>query len=429
MNICIPEPGKILSLVVMLLVVSMACAPAAAPDYTEPRGGPTARSTVDPTERALSAEMECSPSAPGDELGHDHLPSLPLEKLIDGAAVIVHVRGLNREQARVPDSDSGGGKGRPKCLWVVYADVQVHEYLKGEGPATLRVALPVAEIPRADRPLAMVKEHHDVKVGKEYVLFLQADRLTAPPDQDDRTWSVLFESHGRWPVEGESLLTRLEPPDESMSLDELRTAISPLGPGVLPTVGPMGRAVGAATECSSDLAEFFDSEEEIIVAETSIFHVRLGLEELIDGATAIVHAQGVIREQVNIPARDPSYPDIPRRQPVCEWVVFVDVEVQEYLKGDGPETLRVVLLEASGPQLDRPLVRVEGAQDVKEGFEYVLFLQERKYPDHWGLTGRTWALFGGPQGRWTVAGGISRTRLAPPMDEMTMDELRSAISP
>ena len=156
MNTCVPEPAKISSLAIMLLVVSMACAPAAAPDDKELGGGPESEPIVDPIEGALSDEMECSPSVLGVGVGHDHLPSLPLEKLIDGAATIVHASGLSREQARIPDSGSGGGKGKPKCLWVVYADVEVHEYLKGEGPGTLRVALPVTEIPQVDRPLATV---------------------------------------------------------------------------------------------------------------------------------------------------------------------------------------------------------------------------------------------------------------------------------
>ncbi len=425
MNICIPEPAKISSLAVMLLAVSMACAPAAAPDYTEPGGGPTLQQTVGPTGRAVSEEMECLPSVPEVGVGHDYLPSLPLEKLIDGAAMIVHASGLSREQARIPDLDSGGGRGKPKCLWVVYADLEVHEYLKGEGPGTLRVALPVAEIPQEDRPLATVQERHDVKMGNEYVLFLQADRNTPQRVPNERTWSVLFESHGRWPLEGESLLTRLEPPEEEMTLDDLRTAISPLGPGALPTVGPLGGAVGEATECSSDLAEIFASNEERLEFDRTISYVRLPLEDLIDEATLIVHVRGGPWEQVSVPGGNSHFDG----KPVCEWMAFAEVEVNEYLKGEGPGKIRVALRVSNGPRPERPLVRVEHAQEVREGFEYVLFLRGRWFPDDWGLSGRTWAILGGAQGRWPVAGEISRTRLAPPLNEMVLDELRDAISP
>lgn len=422
----IPEPTWIFPLAAVLaLAAVMACLPAAAPDDTEPGGGPTPEPTVDPTERAVSEGKECSPSVPWEEVGHDHLPSLTLEKLIDGATVIVHARGLSREQARVPDPDSGGGRGGPDCLWVVYADLKVYEYLKGGGPETIRVALPVTEIPRADRPLAAVQKRHDVEVGSEYVLFLQADRITPQRVPDERTWSVLFESHGRWPVEAESLLTRLEPPEDEMTLDELRTAISPLGPGVLPTVGPLGRAVGAATECSSDLAEIFVSDEERIELDTTISYVQLSLEDLIDEATLIVHVRGGPVEQVSVPDR---YSPFHEGKPVCEWMAFTEVEVREYLKGEGPGTIRVALKVSSGPWPDRPLVRVEDSQDVRQGLEYVLFLRGQRFPDDWGLTGRTWALAGGWQGRWPIAGEISRTRLAPPLDEMTIDDLRAAIS-
>ena len=425
LRVHIHEPTRIFRLAIMLLLLSMACEPAAAPGQTEPDKGPAPQPTVDPAVRAVGDGMECSPSVPGEGVGHDHLPSLPLEKLIDGAAMIVHARGLSREQARVPDSDSGGGRGRPKCLWVVYADLQVYEYLKGEGPETIRVTLPVTEIPRADRPLAMVQESHDVEEGNEYVLFLQADRITPQRAPDEWTWSVLFESHGRWPLEGERLLTRLEPPDGEITLDELRTAIFPLGPGVLPTVGPLGRAVGEATECSSNLAEVFASDEEWIELDTTISYVRLPLEDLIDEATLIVHVRGGPVEQVSVPDR---YSPFFEGKPVCEWMAFTEVEVKEYLKGEGTGTIRVALKVSSGPLPDRPLVRVEDSQEVREGHEYVLFLRARGFPDDWGLSGRTWALFGGWQGRWPLAGEISRTRLKPPLDEMTLDELRAVIS-
>ena len=271
----------------------------------------------------------------------------------------------------------------------------------------------------------MVQERHDVEEGNECVLFLQVDRNIPQPVPDERTWSVLFESHGRWTLQGESLLTRLEPPEDNMALDELRTAISPLGPGVLPTVGPLGRAVGEATECSSDLAGIFASDEERIELYTTISYVQLSLEDLIDEATLIVHVRGGPLEQVSVPGGDsPLF----EGKPVCEWMAFTEAEVNEYLKGEGPDTIRVALKVSSGPLPDRPLVRVEDSQNVRKGHEYVLFLRGRSFPDDWGLGGRNWALVGGWQGRWPIAGEISRTRLEPPLDEMTIDDLRAAIS-
>ena len=110
-----------------------------------------------------------------------------------------------------------------------------------------------------------------------------------------------------------------------MTLDELRTAISPLGPGVLPTVGPLGRAVGEATECSSDLGEIFASDEERIELDTTISYVQLSLEDLIDEATLIVHVRGGPREQVSVPGGDSPFFD---GKPVCEWMAFTEVEVR-----------------------------------------------------------------------------------------------------
>ena len=79
--------------------------------------------------------------------------------------------------------------------------------------------------------------------------------------------------------------------------------------------------------------------------------------------------------------------------------------MREYLKGEGPDTIRVALKVESGPRPDRPLVRAEHAQNVREGLEYVLFLRGRSFPTDWGLSGRTWAILGGAQGRWPVVGG------------------------
>ena len=405
------------------VLVATTCSPAAAPDDTEPGREATPEPTVDPLRREISAEVECSSNTSVIEVSHDDV-QISLEQLIDRAAVIAHASGVSREQIRFPESQPSAGEDQATCEWVVLADVEVMEYLKGQGPDTIRVALPVAEFPRPDRPAAKVGDRYDIEAGSEYVLFLDASRFTKTWDPSGRTWTVLFESHGRWSVEGESLLTRLEPPEDNMTLNELRTAISPLGPGVLPTVGPLGRVVGASTECSSDLAEPWQG----IISERDILYVQLPLEELINDASLIVYARGVAWEQVNIPVWDPGYPDIRRRQPACEWVVFAEVEVKGYLKGDGPDTLRVFLREVGGPLPDRPLVRVKPGQDLEGGLEYVLFLQDWRFPDSWGLSGRYWIFVGGPQGRWQVVGEMSRTGLEPPLDEMTMDELRAAIS-
>ncbi len=193
---------------------------------------------------------------------------------------------------------------------------------------------------------------------------------------------------------------------------------------MLPTVGPLGRSVGEATECSSDLAEIFASDEERIELDTTVSYVQFSLEDLIDEATLIVHVRGGPREQVSVPGGDSPFFE---GKPVCEWMAFAEVEVKEYLKGEGPDKIRVALKVSSGPRPDRPLVRVEHAQNVREGLEYVLFLRGRQLPDEWGLDGRTWAILGGSQGRWPVADEISRTRLAPPLDEITLNQLREAI--
>ena len=153
--------------------------------------------------------------------------------------------------------------------------------------------------------------------------------------------------------------------------------------------------------------------------------MRLPLEDLIDESTLIVHVEGGPLEQVSVPGGDSPFFE---GKPVCEWMAFAEVEVKEYLKGDGPGTIRVALKVESGPLPDRPLVRVEDAQNVREGLEYVLFLRGRDLPDDWGLSGRTWAILGGAQGRWPVVGEVSRTRRKPPLDEMSLDELRAAIS-
>ena len=412
------------AVVLLLLVVATSCSPAAAPDDAE-SGGEPPEPTVAPPKVEVTAAVECSSETSVIEVSHDDV-QIPLEQLIDRAAVIVHASGVSREQVRFPDSQTVTTKGETTCEWVVLAEVEVMEYLKGEGPKNVRVALPVAEFPRPGREMVTVGDLYDIEVGSEYVLFLDDNRFTRNWDPGGQTWAVVFESHGRWQVEGESLLTRLEAPDDEISLGELRTAISPLGPGVLPTVGPMGRAVGAATECSSDVAEIFDSEEEILVGDTQIFYVQLPLEELIDSTTLIVRVRGGTTEQVNVPYRDGSYFE---GKPVCEWVAFAQVEVQEYLKGEGPDTLRVALKVGSDPEPDRPLVRVEHLRNVEEGLEYMLFLSGRSFPDTWGLSGRYWDLVGGWQGRWPAAGEVFRTRLKTPLDEMTIDELRAAISP
>ena len=426
MGVHILEPTRnfLPAVALLLLWVVAACSPAAAPGDAEPGREPL-EPTVAPPNEEVTASVECSSDASVIEVRHDDA-QIPMEQLIDRAAVIIHASGVGREQVRFPESQSSSTEGQTTCEWVVLAEVAVLDYLKGEGPKTVRVALPVAEFPGPDREMAAVGDLYDIEVGSEYVLFLDANRFTRTWDPSDRTWTVLFESHGRWPMDGESLLTRLEPPEDEVALDELWTAISPLGTGVLPTVGPLGRAVSTATGCPSDVAEIFDSEEEFLVGDTHILYELLPLEKLIDEATVIVHVWGAIREQVNVPYSGGSYSE---GKPVCEWVVFAEVEVQEYLKGDGPDTLRVALKVGSGPQPDRPLVRVEHVQNVKEGFEYVLFLRAQGFPDSWGLSGRYWNPVAGPQGRWPAVGGTWQTRLEPPLDKMTIDELRAAISP
>ena len=381
--------------------------------------------TVESFRRAVSAQTKCSSEVPGIRVSHDDA-QIPLEQLIDRAAVIVHARGTSREQVKIAESDLGATDGKPACEWVILAEVEVREYLKGEGPGTMRVALPVDEFPGLGRGMVTVGDLYDIEIGSEYVLFLDDNRFTRSWDPSGQTWAVVFESHGRWQVEGERLLTRLEPPEDNMTFEELRTAISPLGPGVLPTVGPLGSAVGGATECSSDLAEIFDSDEERLEFDRTISHVRLSLEELMDSATLIVRVRGGPWEQVSVPGGASPFFE---GKPVCEWMVFAELEVQEYMKGNGPDTLLVALKVASGPEPDRPLIRVEHSQNVKEGLEYVLFLRGRSFPDTWGLRGRYWSLLGGWQGRWPVVGEMLRTRLEPPLEEMTIDELRDAISP
>lgn len=298
----IPERTRIFPLAVALaLVAVMACMPAAAPGDEE-RGAELHEPTVDSTSREIGGGAECSSDLPVIKVSHDDV-QIPMEQLIDRASVIAHASGLSREEVRFPESQSGTTGGETTCEWVVLAEVEVKEYLKGEGPDALRVALPVAEFPGPDRSAAAVGDLYDIEVGSEYVLFLQSNQFTRTWDPSGLTWVVLFESHGRWQVEDESLLTRLEPPEDEMTLGELRTAISPLGPGVLPTVGPLGRAVGAATECSSDLAEIFASDGDRIEVDTTMSYVQLPLEDLIDEATLIVHVRGGPVEQVSVPDR------------------------------------------------------------------------------------------------------------------------------
>ena len=379
----------------------------------------TREPTVDPPERAVSEEMECSSEEPGIEATHDDA-QISLEKLIDSATVIVRASGVTREQIRIRESAPDDTKDLPLCQWVVYAEMEVSEYLKGRGPDTLRVALPVAEVPRPERPTATVEDHHDIEIGAEYVLFLREGGIGGPRDQSDMTWTVLFESHGRWPMEGERLLTRLEPPEEEMTLGELRTAIFPLGPRVLPTVGPLGRAVGAATDCSSDLSRL---DKTAPVVEVERLMERLALEELIDSATVIVHARGGEREQVSMP--ELAF----QGETVCGWVVFAEIEVMEYLKGEGPDSLSVVLPVEGPPLPRRPLARVEGGEDIEEGLEYVLFLQHERFGQERGLSGRHWTIVGGRQGRWELEGGAEQYGgMEPAVNQIPIDELRRAIS-
>ena len=84
------------------------------------------------------------------------------------------------------------------------------------------------------------------------------------------------------------------------------------------------------------------------------------------------------REQVGFPESQPSTTE---GLTTCEWVILAELEVTEYLKDQGPDTLRVALKVGSGPQPDRPLVRVESGQDIVVGLEYVLFLGNRRFPD------------------------------------------------
>ena len=168
-----------------------------------------------------------------------------------------------------------------------------------------------------------------------------------------------------------------------------------------------------------------------IVVKVFRHPVLLSLEELIDDATLVVHARGVgHREQVSIPDSIPGYADdLERRELVCEWVVFVEVEIEEYLKGEGPDMLRLVLPADDAPLLQRPLVRVKAGQDVKEGREYVLFLVPRRYPESWGLGGQYWAPLGGRQGRWEFDGGAQQYGgTEPAVNQIPIDELREAIS-
>ncbi len=392
-----------------------------------PTASPVTEPTVGPLGQAVNAATGCSSKVPGiDERAivevHGESSPLPLDQLRDRATVIVHARGLTREQVNVPVSDPGIGGSEPSCLWVVLAEVGVMEYLKGQGPDTLRVAVPVAKVPRPYRPLATVEDSHDIEVGLEYVLFLRSDRFTDTRGMSGRNWTVVANPQGRWPLEDERLLTGLKPPQDEMTLEELRSDPIALGPA-WPTPGPVGRAVSAATRCSSYMAE----PGQDIVVEVNRDYVQFTLEELIDSAAAIVHARGVCREQVKVPESGiDAYGD----RPICRWVVFVEVEVMEYLKGEGPATLLVGVPVANVPNPGRPLVNVEAGQDIEVGLEYVLFLGNRRFPASWGVSGRYWGLVAGRHARWLLEGGTHQyTGMEPAVSEIPIDELRAAISP
>ena len=392
-----------------------------------PTVSPTPEPTVGPLGQAVSAATECSSRVPGiDERAiaevHGESSLLSLDQLIDRATLIVRARGSTREQVNVPVSDPGVTGSEPSCLWVVFAEVEVVEYLKGQGPDTLRVAVPVVKVPRPYRPLAVVEDSHDIEVGLQYVLFLRSDRFTDTRGLSGRNWTVAADPQGRWPLEDERLLTGLKPPQEEMTLGELRSGLLAPGPA-WPTPGPVGRAVSAATGCSSYMAE----RGQDIVVEVNRDYVQFALEELIDRAAIVVHARGVSREQVKVPESDT---DDYKGRPICRWVVFVEVEVMEYLKGEGPATLLVAVPVANVPNPGRPLVNVEAGQDIEVGIDYVLFLGKRRFPDTWGLSGQYGNLVGGRQGRWLLEGGTHQyTGMEPNVSEIPIDELRAAISP
>ena len=439
----------------VVVVLVAACAPAAAPGVSEPSVDPTGQATVTtvsdsgkedakevstsnlrpvptvgPLGQAVSGATDCSSDVaevePTTAVEVERLfEHLTLEELIDSASVIVRARGLTREQVNIPVSNRGGTGSEPPCLWVVVAEVEVMEYLQGQGPETLRVVLPVDNAPRPDRPLATVEHRHNINVGGEYVLFLRSGQFNEPMGLGGRNWTVVAESQGRWPVEDGSLVAQLESPEDEMTLDQLRAAISPvdIDPQVLPTPGPLGRAVSAVTECSSGVPGIDE-----VVALVEIFWIRFSLEALIDHATVIVRARGSTREQVNIPYSRPEGEGRGVDGPNCLWVVFAEVEVMEYLKGQGPDTLRIALLVEEAPWLDRPLARVGENSDVEVGREYVLFLQSREFNEPMGLDDRNWTVVAESQGRWPLDGEDLQVQIGTPGEEMTLDELRAAIS-
>ena len=95
MGVHILEPTRTFlpAVALLLLWAATACSPAAAPDAPEPGGEPP-EPTVAPPKAEVTAAVECVSGVSVIaviEVSHDDA-QIPMEQLIDGAAVIVHAR-------------------------------------------------------------------------------------------------------------------------------------------------------------------------------------------------------------------------------------------------------------------------------------------------------------------------------------------------